>query len=258
MSAVTLEQRSSEPGSDSLVARPEPRPLGFWTSLGWLMLACVVGGLVSSILVVVLWEARDRPDIRAFLGSSVFEYAYVVGALGIAPILAWAIRRANWRIGDYLALHRPRRDVVLRSVLYFSIFVAAEVTVTSVLGIGQADEQLMIDAYRAAKLAGTLPILWLTLVVIAPIAEEVVFRGFLYRGWAQSRLGVMGAIVVTSVLFGLLHIQYTWTGIVFCALSGVLFGWARWRSGTTTLPILLHVLFNLISATYIALHVALG
>jgi membrane protease YdiL (CAAX protease family) len=258
VSVVTLEQQSPEPGSDSLVVPAEPRPLGFWSSLGWLTLACVAGGLVCSVLVIVLWEPRARLDIRGFLDSSVFDYTYAVGALGVAPILAWAIRRANWRVWDYLALYRPRRDDVLRSVLYFSIFVALEVTVTSVLGIGQEDEQLMIDAYRAAKLAGTLPIFWLTLVVVAPIAEEVVFRGFLYRGWTHSSLGVMGTILVTSTLFGLLHIQYTWIGIVFCALSGVLFGWARWRSGTTTLPILLHVLFNLTSMTYIALHVALG
>jgi CAAX protease family protein len=206
----------------------------------------------------VLWQAQGRPDIRGFLDSAVFDYTYAIGALGVVPVLAWAIRRANWRVRDYLALYRPRWDVVVRSVLYFSIFVAAEVTVTSVLGIGQEDEQLMIDAYRAAKLAGTLPVFWLTLVVIAPIAEEIVFRGFLYRGWAHSPLGMTGAIALTSVLFGLLHIQYTWIGIVFCALSGLLFGWARWRSGTTTLPILLHVLFNLTSMTYIALHVALG
>ena len=254
MSVVTLEQQSTEPGSGSLVVPPEPRPLGFWSSLAWLTLACAVGGLVSHVLVIALGETR----IRGVLGSGIFEYTFAVEALGAAPVLVWAIRRANWPVWNYLALSWPRWDVVLRSILYFSICVAAEMTVTSVLGLGQEDDQLMIDAYRAASHAGKLPMFWLAGVVIAPITEEIVFRGFLYRGWAHSRLGVMGAIAVTSVLFGLMHTQYTWIGIAFCALSGVLFGWARWRSGTTALPILLHVLFNLTSMTYIGLHVALS
>jgi hypothetical protein len=37
----------------------------------------------------------------------------------------------------------------------------------------------------------------LAFVIIAPAAEEITFRGFLYRGWAASRLGVFGAILLT-------------------------------------------------------------
>ena len=45
--------------------------------------------------------------------------------------------------------------------------------------------------YRAAKLAGVLPLLWLSMVVVAPVTEELLFRGFLHRGWAPSWLGVV-------------------------------------------------------------------
>src|SRR5262245_49028661 len=98
MSVATLEQQSPELGGDAPIAALEPRPLGFWRSLGWLVLACVVGGLVSSTLVIVLWQAQGRPDIRGFLDSAVFDYTYAIGALGVVPVLAWAIRRADWRV----------------------------------------------------------------------------------------------------------------------------------------------------------------
>ena len=40
----------------------------------------------------------------------------------------------------------------------------------------------------------------LAAVVVAPVTEELIFRGFLHRGWERSRLGVSGTIILTSVL----------------------------------------------------------
>ena len=43
-----------------------------------------------------------------------------------------------------------------------------------------------VDTYRTARDAGALPLLWLTFVIVAPVAEEIMFRGFLFRGWVRS------------------------------------------------------------------------
>jgi uncharacterized protein len=50
--------------------------------------------------------------------------------------------------------------------------------------------------------------LWLTLVVIAPIGEETLFRGFLFRGWYRVPLDVWPVIIVTSSIWALSHVQY--------------------------------------------------
>ena len=78
--------------------------------------------------------------------------------------------------------------------------------------------------YRAAKAAGALPLLWFSVVVVAPVTEELFFRGFLHCGWAPSWLGVSGTIVLTSALWAVLHHQYNAFGIliifVVAGLSG--------------------------------------
>ena len=43
------------------------------------------------------------------------------------------------------------------------------------------------DIYRTADAAGWLPVLWLVVVVVTPIGEETLFRGFLFRGWLARR-----------------------------------------------------------------------
>jgi membrane protease YdiL (CAAX protease family) len=122
------------------------------------------------------------------------------------------------------------------------------------LGI-DAGSKSVIASYQAMKLAGTLPMLWLIAVIVAPVTEELLFRGFLHRGWAPSRLGIFGTIILTSALWAAMHQQYDLPGILCVFSIGLLLGWIRQRSESTTLTILLHALNNTIAMVLIAIHV---
>ena len=97
--------------------------------------------------------------------------------------------------------------------------------------------------------------LWLATIIVAPVTEELLFRGFLHRGWAPSWLGVSGTIVLTSALWAALHQQYNWLGILCIFLMGLIFGWMRQRSGSTTLTIILHSLNNLFATILVAVQI---
>jgi CAAX protease family protein len=90
-----------------------------------------------------------------------------------------------------------------------------------------------------------LPLLWFTVIIVAPFDEEVTFRGFLYRGWVRTERGVVPGILVISALWAVIHIQYDWFGILQVFLLGLFFGWARWWSGSASLTFLLHAGTNL-------------
>ena len=50
--------------------------------------------------------------------------------------------------------------------------------------------------------------------------------------------------MVISAAWAVIHVQYDWFGILQIFLTGLLFGWVRWRSGSTLLTFLLHGLMN--------------
>jgi membrane protease YdiL (CAAX protease family) len=83
-------------------------------------------------------------------------------------------------------------------------------------------------------------------VLVAPLVEETVFRGYLYPLFAKS-LGVVPGILITGVLFGLMHgaqLGWTWRLVVLLTLVGVIFTFARARTGTVLASFLLHLGYN--------------
>jgi membrane protease YdiL (CAAX protease family) len=83
-------------------------------------------------------------------------------------------------------------------------------------------------------------------VLIAPLVEETVFRGYLYPIFAKS-LGVLPGILITGVLFGLMHgsqLGWTWGLVLLLTFVGVIFTFARARTGTVLASFLLHLGYN--------------
>ena len=103
----------------------------------------------------------------------------------------------------------------------------------------------MGDVLKSAQAEGALWLLVIAFCVAAPISEEFFARGFLYRGWSESFLRPAGAIVLSSLAWTSLHLQYDWFffGEVFSI--GLLFGYLRYRTGSTWLTVVLHGLNNL-------------
>jgi membrane protease YdiL (CAAX protease family) len=83
-------------------------------------------------------------------------------------------------------------------------------------------------------------------VFVAPLVEETVFRGYLYPLFAKS-LGVLPGILITGVLFGLMHgsqLGWTFRLVALLTLVGVIFTFARARTGTVLASFLLHLGYN--------------
>jgi uncharacterized protein len=83
-------------------------------------------------------------------------------------------------------------------------------------------------------------------LLLGPLFEETIFRGFLYPLLARS-MGPWLAILATAIPFALLHGQqsgWAWQLLVPIGLAGVVFGWVRYRTGSTAAAALVHVGYN--------------
>ena len=102
-------------------------------------------------------------------------------------------------------------------------------------------EQSQATGFSPYMGGGERAIAFLVLVVLAPIVEEIIFRGWLY-GRLRARMGIFGSILITSALFGLLHFQWN-VGVNVFALS-VVACVLREITGTIYAGILTHMIKN--------------
>ena len=81
---------------------------------------------------------------------------------------------------------------------------------------------------------------------VAPLSEELTFRGFLQPLLVRS-LGAVAGIAVAALPFGLLHYQEygnSWRHAVLIALAGAAFGWMRHATGSTRAATIMHASYN--------------
>jgi membrane protease YdiL (CAAX protease family) len=158
--------------------------------------------------------------------------------------LALIARLAHWPPGEYLGIVHPRGRDVWVALLCLAVFLSLWDGLTYALG-RDIVTPFQIASYESARASGSLPLLLFTFVIAAPAGEEIMFRGFLYRGWVRSPGGIIPAIAAISALWTILHAEYDWFGWVQIFLMGLLLGWMRWQSGSVVLTMLMHGIANL-------------
>lgn len=117
-------------------------------------------------------------------------------------------------------------------------------------GLGNfVEEQEIVGLFAKAQAMPPAAIIALivTAIIIAPIAEELLFRGMFYR-FLKDRISARAAMVVSAVCFGAIHgNMFSFIPLTFL---GMLLVRAYERSGSLKVPILMHALFNA-NATFI-------
>src|SRR5262249_32796327 len=152
-------------------------------------------------------------------GKQVTLFILIANPIMIA-IVALAIVVARAPIADYLALVTPARRSVAIGLACLVGLIAASDAFLYFAGYPLVTP-FQLESYTTAASQGWLVALWIGTIIMAPLGEEVLFRGFLFRGWARSPRSVWPAIVVISILWAALHVQYDWTGILQIFVVGL-------------------------------------
>ena len=84
--------------------------------------------------------------------------------------------------------------------------------------------------------------LFLAVVIVAPIGEEVVFRGFLQKFLEEHWKDITRAVLVTSLFFAMIHFNPFWTIQIY--ILGVLLGFLSWKTKSVIPSIMLHSINN--------------
>jgi uncharacterized protein len=217
---------------------------GYWATIAWAVVAFLVGQF-AALAVVVLWRAGRINAIleTPFDGELVTLFILISNPITVAVLwLAAWLSKSN--AADYLGLRwAPARSVMIGLVLLVALIVLSD----GLLYFSGRElvTPFQLQSYTTASAEGWLPAMWIAAVIVAPAGEEITFRGFLFRGFATSQRSAWPAIVVISILWAILHIQYDWAGMLQIFIIGLFLGWVRLTSGSVLLTFMLHALFNL-------------
>ncbi|HKK50875.1 MAG TPA: CPBP family glutamic-type intramembrane protease [Myxococcota bacterium] len=94
-----------------------------------------------------------------------------------------------------------------------------------------------------------LPLIWLSVCVLAPLAEEILYRGLVLPAWARSWLGPSGASVAISMLWAISHVQYRLSYMIEIFVLGLVLSWLRLRYRSLAPCLALHASNNALAMT---------
>ena len=231
----------STPPLDARVAQIAAQPGRTWGVLDAL----------AGVLVVPLSVAVAALVLAPLGAPGVVALTVATAALGVGALLA-ARRpaRQSGGLGGALGLDRPRLSDIGLVVLFSLVATGAVALATVLVGLvvpaleGVAPDNT--SGLRDEPL-GVLLVVAAAAVLVAPVVEELLFRGLVLRG-LMLRLGFWPAAVVSSTLFGLLHATGTWLQAVPVVVATGVFGLALCvlvrRTGRLGPAILAHALRN--------------
>jgi membrane protease YdiL (CAAX protease family) len=227
---------------------------------GWLEVALfVILGLIGS--VVVTW-GMAQVAVRFFGANSnevfgdtmstaksvvVLISQAMIDGLAILYLYLMVLSRTDAPFWPSIGWREMRSGTgrIRDSVLQFLAGGAVMAVVVSFAGgFLNSKETLPIEELLKARVS--ILLFGILGVLVAPLVEETIFRGFLYPVIAR-RIGIGAGIAITGTLFGLMHAAQLWGGwgqIALLILVGVVLTWVRARTGTVAASYFVHLGYN--------------
>jgi membrane protease YdiL (CAAX protease family) len=206
----------------------------FWWLLGGLLLAIIVPPLV-----VAPFDPKLEGDGALLAAQAIFDGLLGFVALGVA---------SDWK---FRPLARPLRLLGLRpfrpSAIWIMLatlvayYIAAGLFASLVLKPDQEDIGGDLGVGNPSIVIAVLAVLMIAL--LAPVAEELFFRGFVFAG-LRTRWSLWPAAITSGLIFGSVHAPTGITTVVPLAALGVALCWLYDRTGSLWPCVIAHMINN--------------
>ena len=237
------------------------RPWGFWATLGF---SAIISGLffILQFLVLTAFVSVEKVrhpdlDLSAYADSLpsnglCIAIMVIVTALICIPLtLLFAKLRKNISVRDYIGFRFPSKREWVKWLLVLAAFLFLSDAVSTLLH-QPIVTPFMEGIYRTASF---LPVLLFALMIASPMFEEIFFRGFLFQGIRNSRLGPIAAIGITSLFWAAIHIQYNLYGMATIFALGLLLGIVQIKTDSIYLLMAMHSLSSLAATIETVLYI---
>lgn len=245
------------PSSGRIAGRPTAT-WRTWEAIGVYVLAFLLGGF-ASLPILGLIEDEDLANLVASAAASLVI---------VLVLLIWLSRsHPTWRqVMGFPAMGRWWREISAAVgfglLLYPAMVLVVGIAVSIVLSAVSGEPVRAPEQVPGDLPVGGVIVTWLYAVVIAPLHEELFFRGVLFRA-VRDRRGLIAGLIATGVGFALIHyIPGPWQDSVLLIavmfFNGMALAWFYERRGTLVAPVVAHMVFNVIGLSLIFTIGAIG
>lgn len=224
-----------------------------WVIFGFFAAQFCVAYFVSFLIDIGLLQANslEKPLLQLLLVATAYSFAL----LFVVMLPRLFNKHPEKNIKNELGISKkPRLLDGGLGIMGYAVYLALTISFTLLIQViwqGFNADQAQLIGFQG--LSGTYEYLlaFTALVIIAPIVEELLFRGYLF-GKLRAKLGFWTAALATSVLFGFVHMQWN-VGVDVFALSLVLC-YIREKTGAIWAGIALHMIKNSIAFALLFLY----
>jgi uncharacterized protein len=217
----------------------------------WEAIPVALGALGSAVVASVVFAAvLGGPGGSTLLLTAIAFQA----ALAACTIIWVALRHRGWIPALRLRSHRATRDVANGAWSGAALFLAAAFVVLPLITViwrsltgtePPAIDQPVVPVDPTPVQIGLAVV---AVIVAAPVAEEIFFRGFLF-GSLRGRLSFLPSAAISAAVFALFHVQPLL--VLVMVFVGIGFAYLFERAGSLATSIAAHGVFNLIGFTVI-------
>ena len=157
----------------------------------------------------------------------------------------WLLRRRKIDLSKNLGLYHFNRNALIYSLVAYVILYLVLTAYSYAFQISPPEEFI--------KLMQATPFVlnFLMVVIGAPIVEELLFRGFLFSQLKTTKLGINGSIILTSLIWTSIHLQYDLFLLIPIFLLGLFLGYLMHKYNSLYLVIIVHAVHNLQATLFI-------
>jgi len=238
---------------------------GAWATAGFglVVFGAFLGTALLTILLFIIGNQASNTTLslsqllHKIISANeglILAIATIASTAVCIPLIALFVKlRGSTSFAEYVGLRR----LSIKTLLFWLAITLGIVALSGSIGfiLKRPPDEFAIRLYATSAWP---PILWIAIIIFAPAFEEILFRGFLFEGFRQSRIGTVATIVLMAVIWSLLHIQYGLFELTTIFIGGLVLGIARLKTNSLWSPLLMHAFFNLIAAVEISVLVFLG
>ena len=224
-------------------------------TLLWLLAILLLPQIILGVIYGVYYEvAETSSNIEEVYGTWATSIPVLLSMSFLSPIISIPIllkaskpKNSKWQLAiKYWSIDKVQLNILVKWLKYGLVFWLVLSALPYLLNT--PIEQFMKELKVSHSGVLSLLMILLTVCLVMPIMEEIIFRGWLYSKINQTQLGGLGALISTSTIFTLIHTQYNHLLTLASVFSlGLLLGFIRYKTGNTSYAIAVHISFNVLS-----------